>query len=32
MKDEEMMMGIYDEHKRQEKRKIDHIRNFVEYR
>lgn len=32
IKDEEMMVGIYDEHKRQEKRKINHIRNFVEYR
>lgn len=32
LKEEEMLVGIYDEHKRQEKRKINHIRNFVEYR
>jgi hypothetical protein len=32
LKDEEMMMGIYDEHKRQESRKLKHIKNFAEYR
>ena len=32
LKEDEMMLGIYDEHKRLEKRKINYIRNFVEYR
>jgi len=32
LKEEEMMLGVYDEHNRQQKRKIDHMKNFVEFK